>query len=226
MGRAIGQGSVTGDTSATPVPTHDVAIEGYILEAVDVAGAETIADVGSVVFLNNTDDLKADLTLTRPTRGLAFGRIVKFRSDSSFDVRVYGMAELDALQGVGRREIVELGTYANAELADGDIATGLELPYRAKIISLHGQVLEAFTGSGGTASVNLEIAGTNVTGGVLVVSTAAGGTVGTVLDASAITAANVLSEGVALDVEVASAGGTQTEGMVRLYMVVERLPGV
>lgn len=226
IGRLIGQGSVLGDTSATPQPTHDVALEGYILEAVPVAGASTIASVGSVVFLNDTDNPKADLTLTRPTRGIAFGRIVKFRSASEFDVRAYGMAELDALQGVGRREIIELGTFANVALADGDIVTGFKLPYRAKIISLHGQVLTAFTGSGGTATVNLEIAGTNVTGGTLVVSTAAGGTIGLILDAAAITAANVLSEGVALDVEVASAGGTQTAGSVRLYMVVERLPGV
>lgn len=226
VGRAIVEGSVLGDTSASPKPTQSVAMVDEIVEAVAVSGASTIADVGKVVYLNDTDDLKADLTLTRPTRGIPYGVIEKFNSSTSFDVLRFGRTTLLAMQGTGTREMMPLGTFANAALINGNIATAIVMPFHGKFVSLHGMVETAFTGSGGTADINLEIGGTNVTGGVLTVSTAAGGTIGTKLDATAITAANEFNEGSTVDVEVANTGGTQTAGSVRLYAIVERLPGL
>lgn len=219
------QGAITGATSDSPQPTQSTDSGDVVLKAVPVAGASTIAHVGSVVY-TSTDNVKTDLTLTRPTRGFARGVIVKFNSSTSFDVLLFGFARMLAMQGVGQREVLELGTFANVALINGNIVTGQVMQFRGKIISLHGLVQTAFTGASGTAEVNLEIDATNVTGGVLTVSTAAGGTIGAKLDATAITAANVFSEGSVLDVEVANTGGTQTAGSVRLYMVVERLPGI
>lgn len=220
-----GMAIATSQLGSSALETQSIDPSDTVLKAVPVSGASTIADVGKVVFIS-TDNPKADLTLTRPTRGYARGLIVKFNSATSFDVLLFGMTTMLAMQGVGQREIVELGTFANAALVTGNIVTAQIMRYHGKIISLHGLVQTAFTGSGGTADVNLEIGGTNVTGGVLTVSTAAGGTIGLTVDATAITAANEFNEGSVLDVEVANTGGTQTAGSVRLYMVCERLPGI
>lgn len=225
-GRFIKDGSVTGNTSATPPPEASLAVEDYVLESVPVAGASAQTDLGKVVFVNSTDNIKTDLTLTRPTRGQPAGIIVRYKSATSFDVLMFGLKTMLANQSVGTREILELGTFANAALITGNIVTGFTMPFRGKFISLHGLVQTAFTGSGGTADVNLEIDTVNVTGGVLTVSTAAGGTIGTILSGTAITAANEFSEGGVLDVEVSGTGGTQTAGSVRLYALVERLPGI
>lgn len=223
VGRLIGQGSVEGDTSASPQPTHDVSIEDEIIESVAVAGASTIADVGKVVFLNDTDDLKADLTLTRPTRAIPFGRIVKFKSATSFDVLRYGMVSLDAIQGVGRKELIHLGHYDANTVANGDLRTAIPMPFRGKILSVFAMIDVSVAGAGATASINLEIDGTNVTGGVVTI--AENDAKGTKKAGTAVTAANTFSEGSTIDVEAATVTDASA-GSFDLYMEVERLAGV
>jgi len=213
----------TGDTSATVPPTVGLDVNPRILSRVTVTGASAITDQWSPVYATSN----ADLTLTRPAADAeVVGFVSKWHVSTTCDVLLLGLiGQLILGMAGGNRTVIDLGHYDNADLADGDIRTGFAMPFAGKFISLHGNVEAAFTGVSGTATVNLEIGGTNVTGGALVVSTAAGGTVGTQLDATAITAANTFSTGDLLDIEVSSAGGTQTLGRVGLFAVVERLPG-
>lgn len=220
---ANGLASAAGDAAALPPPKAALSVLPQILERVAVTGAASAADVLKPVYASDN----ATLTLTRPADdAVVQGFVTKWHTSTTCDVMTLGLlGQLLLGMAGGNRQILDLGHFDNAELANGNIATGIVLPFHGKFISLHGMVEKAFTGSGGTAEVNLEIGGTNVTGGVLTVSTAAGGTVGTKLDATDITAANVFHEGDVLDVEVANAGGTRTAGRVRLYAIVERLPG-
>lgn len=220
---AGGLASKLGATGDSPPPEAGVRIWPRILRRVTVTGAASRADILKPVFVTDNQTM----TLTRPDDDAeVVGSVIEWHTSTTCDVLIFGLIGTLILgMAGGNRQVVELGAYNNVELADGDIMTGFVMPFHGKFISLHGIVLEAFTGSGGTATINLEIGGTNVTGGTLVVSTAAGGTVGAKLDAAAITAANVFHEGDVIDLEVSAAGGTQTEGKVRVYAIVERLPG-
>lgn len=218
-----GLSSQLGDTSASPPPESGISILPQILRKATVTGASAQSDVMAPVYATDNQVL----TLTRPSDdATVVGVVTKWHSSTTCDVLLLGLlGQLLLGYGGGNRAVFDLGHYDHATLADGDIRTGIVMPFHGKFVSLHGFVETAFTGSGGTATLNLEIGGTNVTGGALVVSTAAGGTVGTKLDASAITAANVFHEGDTVDLEVSSAGGTQTAGRVHVYAIIERLPG-
>ena len=222
LGAAGGLSSVAGDAAALPPPEAEMPVLPQLLRRVAVTGAASAADVMSYVYASDN----ATLTLTRPTDdAVVFGVIVKWHTSTTCDVLTLGLLGQILMAAQASRFWLELGSYDNADLVTGNIATALVMPFHGKVISLHGIVEKAFTGASGTADVNLEIGGTNVTGGVLTVSTAACGTIGTKVDATAITAANVFHEGDTVDVEVANTGGTQTAGRVRLYALVERLPG-
>lgn len=214
----------TGDTSATPPPEVGLPLVPEVVLAHNVTGVTGDGDVLKPVYASDNQTL----TLTRPAADAEVaGLILAYNgSGTSCKVLFFGLSN-QCLLGMagGNRQILELGSYDHADLTDGDKITGMVMPFHGKFVSLHGIVEKAFTGSGGTATFNLEIGTTDVTGGALVASTAAGGTVGTKLDATAITAANEFHEGDAISLETSSGGGTQTAGRVRVYAIVERLPG-
>lgn len=217
-----GLASATGDTSATPPTETGISILPQILRSVAVTGASAQSDLMSPVYATDNQTL----TLTRPADDAeVVGVVQKWHTGTTCDVLIFGLlGQLILGFAGGNRQIVELGHFDHANLDTGDKVTSLPMPFHGKFVSLHGAVEAAFTGSGGTAALNLEIGTTNVTGGVLTVSTAAGGTVGTVLDATAITAENVFHEGDLVSLEC-TGSGTQTAGRVRVYAIVERLPG-
>lgn len=218
-----GLSSGTGDTSATVPPEVTLPLTPEILPRYPVTGASSQGDVMKPVYATDNQTL----TLTRPSDDAeVVGVITKWHTSTTCDVLLFGLVgQLILGFAGGNRQILELGSYDNADLNDGDILTSFVLPFHGKLISLHGAVEKAFTGAGGTAQINAEIGGTNVTGGVVTVSTAASGTVGAIMAGTAITAENVFHEGDLLDLEVANQGGTQTAGRVRVYAIVERLPG-
>lgn len=213
----------TGDTSGTPPPEGGIKIYPRILKRYAVTGAASRADILKPVYA--TDNQTLDLT--RPADDAeAVGLIVEWHTGTTCDVLLFGLIG-QCLLGMagGNVQEVDFGSYDFADLADGNIRIAQPMRFHGKILSVIGYVEKAHTGSGGTALVNLEINGTNVTGGVVTVSTAAAGTLGTILAGTAVTAENVFHEGDTVDVEVASAGGTRTLGRVRIVAVCERLPG-
>ena len=212
-----------GDTSATVPPRVQLDLTPRILSRVTVTGAAAITDTLKPVYA--TDD--ETLTLTRPADDAeVVGVITRWHTSTTCDVLLLGLPLQIALgMAGGNRELFEIVTMPFASMADGDLVTSLPMPFHGRIISLHALVAEACTGTSGSILVNAEIGTTNVTAGVITVSTAAGGTVGTILDGTAVTAENVFHEGDLLSLEGASAAGTRTLGSLRIYALVERLPG-
>lgn len=217
-----GLASATGDTGADPPTETSISILPQILRSVTVTGATAQTDLFRPVYA--TDNQTLDLA--RPADDAeVVGVVVKWHTSTTCDVLLLGLAVQIAVGFAGgNRQVIELGHFDHAALTTGDKVTDLPMPFHGKFVSLHGAVETAFTGSAGTAALNLEIGTTNVTGGVLTVSTAAGGTIGTVLNGTAITAENVFHEGDLISLE-AVGSGTQTAGRVRVFAIVERLPG-
>lgn len=90
-------GSVTGDTSATPKPECEVNESGVILEGISVTGATQLF-VGEPVYAtdNNT------FTVSATTNVGAVGTLVGFRSSSDCDVQLHTPGEYDAMQSYGK----------------------------------------------------------------------------------------------------------------------------
>jgi len=218
--------SVAGDTSASPPPTAGVQMEDKLFENVTCTGASARTDWGTPVYLS-TDNLKTDLTLTRPSApAQCVGIVWNYRSSNTADVLIFGLRTQLAMARVGHTEIMPFGYFDWANITDADMITSMKAPFHGRFLSLHAYVEEALVGSGGTALLNLEIGTTDVTGGDVTASTAAGGTKGTVLDGTAITAEDVFHEGDNLSLEASSTGGTQTSGKIFVYAKVERLAGI
>ncbi len=220
--------SVTGDTSATPPPTAGIAMEDVILENVAVSGVTARTDFGRPVY-SSTDNLRTDLTLTRPSAPAeAVGVVWRYRASGYADVLMFGLRSRIAMQRPGAVEHLILGVLDFGASADGNLIAAKLIQFKCRVISLHAQVITACAGSGGTIAINLEKGGNDLTGGVLTWSTAAMTTAGVIHDASAITqnAHTIWNEGSSIDVEGASAGGTRTSGQILLFAKVERLLGL
>ena len=213
----------TGDTSASPVVENYVSFEGVTLEQIAVTGVSAITDIGKPIYMS--DD--GTFTLTRPTRGIAFGVVIRWHSSTSCDAFFFSFEALlnQALAGNGQ-ETLFLGQVDFGTSADGNIRTAIPAPYHGEILEVYGMVARPMTGTSGSILLNLEIDGTNVTGGVVTMSTAAGGTLGTKLAGTAVTAENVFHEGSLIDIEGSSAATTRTLGQLDLFATVLRRFGV
>ena len=85
-----GDGVIVGETSDTPAPEGRVNESGVILMHVAVGGSPTIADVGGLIYCNDSD--VANLTKTDAANAVV-GRLVRFRSASDCDVQLFTPAE-------------------------------------------------------------------------------------------------------------------------------------
>lgn len=208
----------TGDTAASPIVNAEVDLQSRIFSNVAVTGlAGTVADVGKVVYM--TDD--ATFTLTRPTLGHPMGVISRWRSSTNADVYCFGFDTLCAigLGGAGR-DTIFLGTINGVESV-GNHVTGLIAPYHGRIVDIYGIVFEPITDADATATINAEIGGTNVTGGVITWATA--DVLGDKKAGTAITAANTFHQGDAIDLEVtAGTAGTAADGYLNVFATVEK----
>lgn len=213
-----------GATADTPPPEGGIFLEPTILKRVSVAGVASRGDILKLVYATDNQTL----TLTRPaTNSTPIAVVVNFHTGTTCDVLLFGFAVQAAIDLAGAgKDIIYLGSIDFGTSADGDLKTGIPMPY-------HGEILEFFTiteatlvGAGGTILVNGELGGVNITGGVVTVSTAAQAAVGTKSAGTAITALSTFHDGDLLDIEGASAGGTRTSGSVGLYAVVKKKLGV
>lgn len=179
-----------------------------------VTGAAATTEPGTPVYASDG----AAFTLTAGANS-RIGRVVRGTGTDTADV--YFEADWKGAEA-RRKETIYLGSIDFATMADGDLKTGITLPFKGRILDVYTITEVVLVGSGGTGLLNLEIGGTNVTGGVVTVATATQATLGTRSDGTAITAENEFDADQAIDVECASAGGTQTSGSVGLYIEVER----
>lgn len=214
-----------GDTSATIVPEATVCMESEVLCQMAVTGATAITDLGKVVYLNSTDN---DLTLTRPSRGIPFGIVVRWYSGTTCDVLRFSAEALAQISLAGNGADQKLLAYfAYTDIASGDI-TIMTPPSRGKITSVSATVVKAFTTAAtGSVTIQPKIGTTLTTGGVITVNTSAGtgGTAGDVCAGTSITAANTFSESDALKLTL-TLTSTFTAGSMLVFGEFERLIGV
>jgi len=104
-----------------------------------------------------------------------------------------------------------------------DLLTALTPGFRFKILGLEFVTTVAGTGTDASQVFNLEIGGTNVTGGVLTLTLASQATIGTVTAATAITAANVGSATDTISLEMAADGTVFTAGAGYFVLKLQNL---
>ena len=200
--------SVTGATSNTPIPHGVVDIEGGVIGSVDVTGATTIANVGDLVYLST--DNPGDFTVTVTTNTPAVGEIIYFYSATSFDIRLFSLAEMTA-QTLDIQDFA-VGVFETTVL-EGTAAITLSswtAPRAGKIISaqLHPTGFDAGYVAG-AQTAQLAIATTATTGGLFTlgfgdIDDAA--SAATPLSPTALTALNVFAAGEEITLDLVASG--------------------
>jgi len=115
-------------------------------------------------------------------------------------------------------------TVALANIADGDLVTdypiGTLCGGSGKVVGFTATPTTVASTGGKASTLNLEIGSTNVTGGVLALTTTTMGTIGVVQSATAITAANTFTATSTLSIE-ASSTTTFSQGIAVFHVWVE-----
>lgn len=214
--------------------TYKAVVVGGIVVRWAVTGATAITDIGKFVYATDGQTL----TLTQPTTGLPHGIVVNWISSTTCDVYLFDYLEAikaSMAKGNSMYEVLDIATITSNSLSSTSAGTFFTFPasYRHfKIISLHAQSVSFDTGIiAGAQTLNLDIGGTNTTGGVLTLGFAncdAIGDLGTAINATAITADNEVHQGDVLKLEVAASGTGFTaakEGAFKVYAIIQVLPG-
>jgi len=215
-----------GDTSASPPTATSISIEDQRVEYLAVTGlAGTVADNFKLVYAS-TDN---DFTLTRPSapNGNPVGIVVQFRTSTTCDIILYGLVTQTVLSlAGGTRKVWCLGPVVNYRATSGNVMTSIIAPCHGRILAVSTQCVNINTDVDVSSTVNLEIAGTNVTGGVITL--AFGDAAGAKVAGTAVTAENIFHEGDAIDVEltVGTAGTATDPGIYSLFVEYETLPGI
>lgn len=212
----------TGDTSASPIPRSNLWIGPVIVKSLAITGlAGTFADVGRVFYATADDTF----TLTRTDPDLPLGIITDFQTSSVATARFFSAAELAILAMAGAGQATWLLGVVSGICSTGNAATGIVMPCHGRFTADYGIVIEPITDVDTNGDFNLEIGGTNVTGGVIDFDFA--DAIGVKKAGSAITAANVFHAGDLLDIEcVETTAGTAADGYMAIYATVLMEPGL
>lgn len=208
----VGDGSLLGSVRLTGCVIRRVAMT-------DVAG--TIADTWKYVYAVDNQTF----SLTKPsTIAVPVGITVRFNAVDDFDVLFFSMETMlaMAMSGFGRQTWF-LGCIEPSG-ASGNALTGIVAPWHAEIIAVYAICISAIADADAAYTLNLEIGGVDVTGGVVTIATA--DTLGLKLAGTAVTAANVMHPGDLIDVElVQGTAGTAGDGLYGVYADCRLLPG-
>jgi len=226
-GSSQGADSVTGDaTDAASLDANKAAsiTDAMEIDAINVTGASATTDAGLLVYATDDDTL----TLTRPTVGCPIGFVLEWRgSGTSCRVQMFSVAQVMAiaLGGSGKRTWC-IGSVAPVLTASGNLLTGIVAPHGGVITDVYAICVRGPTDVDVDIDANLEIGGTNVTGGVVALVTA--DVAGDKKAGTAVTAANVFHEGDLIDVEgVVNTAGTITDpGLYNVYIEYTTLAGL
>lgn len=205
---------------------------GGIIVRWAVTGAASVADNGKLVYATDGQTL----TLTQPATGLPSGFVVHWISSTTCDVYLFSYSESIKMQssGQGTKAIKVFGTFPTNAIQGTNAATlwtETALDHYS-ITSLHAQCV-AFDNAviAGSQTLNIDIGGTNTTGGVLTLAYTncdAYGDMGTAIDATAITAANEVHQGDVVKLELAGSGTGFTADAAAaflIYAIIQKLPG-
>jgi hypothetical protein len=146
------------------------------------------------------------------------GDIVLLTDDQYADLTVDGDPLIDMGEDRVGAQILSIPvTFAAVPAGAGDVVTNFTLEGSGTISAFALLVTTAGAGAGATRAFNLEIGTTNVTGGVITATLAGTATVGTVVNSTAITAANTFNDGDTLSIEVAA--GTVFTGGEGVFLI-------
>lgn len=128
---------------------------------------------------------------------------------------------IDLGEDVAGAEVLSI-PISLAQVASGDVVTNLTVQGHGHITQVAFVVTEAVTTAAKAATLNLEIGnpGTNVTGGVIALTSANATPLGKVIVGTAITANNEVADGDVISVEAASVTAF-TEGRGVLLITIE-----
>ena len=211
---------------------YKAIVRGNIVKKMTVTGAAAISDIGKLVYA--TDGQTA--TLTRPTTGLPIGFIVDWISSTTCKVFLFSLVQsLSRIHsGFTDYEIKDFGTFpTNALQGTAAVTLWQETAYQHyKFLSLAAECVAHDDGvAAGSQAINLDIDGTNVTGGVLTIAATdvdVAGNMGAVVAATAITEENEVHTGNTVKLEMAASGTGFTAdkcAAVRIYALIQKLPG-
>ncbi|RLD10054.1 MAG: hypothetical protein DRI56_03260 [Chloroflexota bacterium] len=227
---------LTGDSSGTYSATcrGGLLLGGGRYGGVSVTGASAITDAGKFVWATDGQTL----TLTRQA-GSPVGIVLKWISGTYCHVYLFSLVESILVSALSAAPSVysvkSFGTFpTNALQGTSAVTLWTETAYEHyKFVSLHAlPVAWDNAAVAGDQDLNLDIGGTDTTGGVLTLAyTDCDGAadMGTEIDATAITANNEVHVGDTVKLEMASGGTGFTADVAaafHIYAVIERLPGV
>jgi len=190
-----------------------VQMQALILQDQSVAGLTAVTQEWEFVY--EVDDELYTLT---PHGKTPAGWIDRYLTGTRGDLFIMSTEarQTMAAQG-GATKLVNLGTYS-AVSATTQVATGIELQGKGKIVSVFGIVSQALVGAGGDIDVNLELGGVDITGGLIEFLTADAR--GDKKVGTAITALNTFENGALLDIELVQ-NTAVTDGMIQIFALVE-----
>lgn len=218
----------TGNTSASPITRVGIDGAGRIVERCAVTGlAGTIADVNKLVYA--TDDTTFSLVYPSAPNQTPVGIVVDFVSSTLAHVEFFSRQTLLAMALAGGGSTTWcMGALSAALASSANMLTGIVAPCHGRIRSVYAICTNPPTDADMDISVNLEIGGTNVTGGVITLLH--GDTQGLKKSGTAVTddGGNVFHAGDLIDVEgVVNTATTSTDvGLYNLYVQYSYEPGL
>ena len=217
------KGDTTGDTTVADPPDSNLDIFPRIIKGLAVAGlAGAVTDISRLVYA--TDD--NTFTITPPALASPLGIIVASVSAAAADVLFFGADTMISMALAGQGlSTWHLGTVSWNVSASANGATGIEAPHRGRILSVYGTIIDNLNGVGADLDINLEIDGTNLTGGVIpwLLADAQGAKKA----GSAVTddGANLFHQGDLIDIEI-TMNTASTAGLMAVYANVRAEPGL
>ncbi len=216
------QQGVTGDASRDNLAQTN--IEGRVIEQLAVTGASAITDVGKWVYM--TDD--GTFTLTKTTPNIPVGFTTDWYSGTSCDVYMLSLGELLCMQAAGGVHKQLQALIGVGITASGNLATGIVAPCHGQITAVNAHCVIGPTDADVDIDINVEIGGTDITGGVCALLAA--DVAGDKKAGTAVTAddAEVFHEGDLIDIDgvVNTAGTAADPGLYQVIIDYTIQPGL
>lgn len=206
------------------VPSTAVATDGTMTFTYPSGNASRYAKSGEVLVVSGLNNVLAQASDTFTLVYGASSVVVTYKDATSIPAGTLVTLQLPLSDKLGVQVIpfyVELADVA----ANGDIVTGWVPGFAGKILSVDFATTVAVSTGSKRADFNLEIGTTDVTGGVVSVTSAAATPKGTIIAGTAITGANTFTATSAISIEAANVTA-HAEGKGYLLVKVQNLDTV
>lgn len=205
----------------TLVPAADVATAGTMTFTYPTGNASRYAKSGEKLVVSG---LQNSLAQAAGTFTLVYGAssvVVTYTAATTIPAGTSVSLQLPRTQKVGVQMLAFYMPLAEIA-ASGDLLTNYVPGYAFKILSVDARVLKPATTAAKLASLNLEIGTTDLTGGVVALTSANATPAGVAVAGTAITAGNVGTASDSFSIE-ASGVTAFVEGSIQLLVEIQNL---